>query len=333
MLKTHKIKVIWSLAIIFLLGLNPSTTKAEAKYSMAGGTAGAIGSEEHQAVQYFGKRLEELSKGQIKVDTFGPEVGNTMSQIERLMDGTQQVWLGELTWLANLHKDINICAFGFAFRSADHLIQFFESEEGKRIFNEVREKNGIRVINFSGKRMPRVVLSKRLLKSVDDFQGLKMRVPPIPIYMKVWKWLGTSTHRVTWGEIYMAMAGGLVEAQEGPPDGIMAIRTHELAPHMLRTDHVNSIYLVTINDNFFQNLPKELQDAVLTAAEDAMRYINVLVDEEKILSKFKEEGTKIIYNDPLVEQLRKKLSPLGPKLEAEGMWKKGLYDYVASMPK
>jgi len=328
-----RIVVMGLITAVFLLGFTPTKAMGKAEYRIIAATNGAIGSEEHQAVKEFGKRLEELSKGRIKVDAFGIELGDAMSQIERLMDGAQQIYFGELTWLANVHKDLNISAMAFTFKNVEHLIQFLQSDRGNKIWNELLEKNGIRVLDFSGRRLPRVVMSKRLLKSIDDFQGLKMRVPEIPIYLRVWKHIGTSTHRVTWGEIYLALATGLVEAHEGPIDGIWAIRTHEKAPYMLRTDHIYSLYFVAVNDKFFRNLPKDLQEAVITAAKDSTRFINTLIHEEKILAKYKAEKTNVIYNEKLREQLLDKLSTLGPQLEAEGFWSKGLYEYAIKLAK
>jgi len=321
------------LTLILLFALNPPEAISKVEYRVIAATNGAIGSEEHQAVKEFGRRLEELSKGRIKVDAFGIELGDAMSQIEHVMDGTQQVYFGELTWLANVHKDLNISAMAFTFRNVGHLIKFLQSERGDQIWRELLEKKGIRVVDFSGQRLPRVVMCKRLLRSIDDFQGLKMRVPEIPIYMRVWKHIGTSTHRVTWGEIYLALASGLIEAHEGPIDGIWAIRTHEKAPYMLRTDHIYSLYFVAVNDKFFRQLPKDLQEAVMTSARDATRFVNGLIDENKILGKYKAQKCNIVYNETLREQLRDKLATLGPQLEADGFWSKGLYEYAIKVAK
>ena len=71
----------------------------------------------------------------------------------------------------------------------------------------------------------------------------------------------------------------------------------------------------------------------MTAARDASRFINGLMDEGKIIAKLKAGKTNIVTNDALREQLRNKLSTLGPQLEVENFWSKGLYEYVVKMPK
>jgi TRAP-type C4-dicarboxylate transport system substrate-binding protein len=97
---------------------------------------------------------------------------------------------------------------------------------------------------------------------------------------------------------------------------------------MLRTDHIYSLYFVAVNDKFFRQLPKDLREAVKTAAKDATRFVNGLIDENKILEKYKAQKCNIVYNETLREQLRDKLATLGPQLEADGFWSKGLYEYA-----
>ena len=219
----------------------------------------------------------------------------------------------------------------FAFNSQEHMAKYLESERWNNICDELIEKTGVKPLAWNGTRLPRVVMSKKPILSVEDFEGLKMRVPPVPIYEDVWKTIGCSTHRVNWGEIYISLAGGLIEAHEGSIDGIWAIRTHEVAPNMLRTDHILSRYLMVVNNEFFNNLPEDLQKVVVQAANDAGDYANSLINENELLSKYREEGTRIIYDDKLRGKLQLMLSDLAPILEERGMWSEGLYDYVIDL--
>ena len=72
-----------------------------------------------------------------------------------------------------------------------------------------------------------------------------------------------------------------------------------------------------MGDKFFRQLPKDLQEAVITAAKDTTRFFNGSIDEAKILDRFRAQKCNVVYNETLREQLRNKLATLGPKLEAE----------------
>jgi TRAP-type transport system periplasmic protein len=309
--------------------------KAAEEYKFTVATNAAVGSEEWEAVQFIAEQLEERTDGRIKCDGFGPELGSAPQQIENVMVGNQTAFFGELTWMANLHKDFNITAFAFLFQDNQHLIKFLESEKGTEMWNEILEETGVNVLSFHGERLPRVVMSKKPLFTLDDFQNLKMRVPEIEMYMRVWDALGTDTNRVTWGEMYMALAQGLIEAHEGPIGGIYEVLTHEQAPYMMRTDHIFSLFTFCINDKFYQNLPEDLKQNIQEVIDDAMKYVTELEleSEDSIVKSFLDDGTIIIYNEKLRDQLRDKLAPLAPKFEEEGFWSEGLYDYVIQLRK
>jgi len=323
--------LILILAFLMIFGVT-GTIKAE-EYKMTVGTNGPIGAPEYRACGFFAKQLEERTNGRIKGIAYGAELGAPMEQLENVMSGNQTAYFGELTCFANLHKDLNIAAFAFAFRNDEHLIKFLESEKGTKIWNDIRKEKGINVLDFHGRRLPRVVMSKRPLYTLNDFQGFKMRVPEIPMYMKVWEAIGTDTNRVTWGEVYMALSQGLIEGHEGSIDGNIEIRTFEQAPYMLRTDHIYSLYTLSMNDEFYQKLPEDLKQIVKEVAKETMEFVTGLIvgNEKAYLDELLESGTIIIYNEKLRKQLRDKLNTLAPELEKEGFWSEGLYEYVTQL--
>jgi TRAP-type C4-dicarboxylate transport system substrate-binding protein len=58
-----------------------------------------------------------------------------------------------------------------------------------------------------------------------------MRVPEIKTYLTLWETLGTRPSRLAWGEIYLGLKTGVVEAAEGrsprpiPPSSMRRRRT------------------------------------------------------------------------------------------------------------
>ena len=67
-------------------------------------------------------------------------------------------------------------------------------------------------------------LSKKHVGTPKDLQGIKMRVPEIEMYLKVWKALGTQPTQVAWGETYLALMQGVVDAMEGPFDTLFGMK-------------------------------------------------------------------------------------------------------------
>ena len=56
-----------------------------------------------------------------------------------------------------------------------------------------------------------------------DVEGLKLRVPTIPIYLDTWEWLGAAATPLGGSEIFTAVQQGTVEGQENPYPASAAI--------------------------------------------------------------------------------------------------------------
>ena len=50
----------------------------------------------------------------------------------------------------------------------------------------------------------------------EDLNGVKMRVPEIKTYLKLWETLGTRPSRVAWAEVFLGLKTGVIDAAEGP---------------------------------------------------------------------------------------------------------------------
>ena len=96
-----------------------------------------------------------------------------------------------------------------------------------------------------------------------------MRVPEIKTYLTLWETLGTRPSRLAWGEIYLGLKTGVVEAAEGPISSAYAAKFHEAAPNVIRTDHLMSSAHITINEKTFPRLPPDMQKIWSTTAREA----------------------------------------------------------------
>ena len=120
-----------------------------------------------------------------------------------------------LDWYANWVKDYAILAWGFTFRDADHMQKFLESPTYRRWPRSCARSRALRILAAAATQ-PRILFSKKPISSLSDLNGVKMRVPEIKTYLKLWETLGTRPSRLAWGEIYLGLKTGVVEAAEGP---------------------------------------------------------------------------------------------------------------------
>ena len=106
-------------------------------------------------------------------------------------------------------------AWGFTFRDMDHMAKFLESDTYKAYEEELRAKQGIRIL-AKAPAQPRVLFIKKPVASAADLADVKMRVPEIRTYLLLWQTLGTKPARVAWGEVFLGLKTGVIDAAEGP---------------------------------------------------------------------------------------------------------------------
>jgi tripartite ATP-independent transporter DctP family solute receptor len=284
------------------------------------------------ACERMSKLVEQRSNGRLKIEFFpASQLGNAITQIEGVMMGSQDMFQGAAEWMAQFEKDYNILALGFGFRDQKHLQAFFKSPLNKEIKERLQKDRGLRIIAENWDRTPRVLLSKKPVYSPKDLQGIKMRVPEIEMYLKVWKALGTQPTQVAWGETYLALMQGVVDAMEGPFDTLLAMKFFEAAPNISLTNHLITASSVSINDKKFMSLPKDLQDILLVSAKDAGDYFTQLGIEtyDKDKKEMESKGAKFVVVDR--KPFQEKMIPLIKELEDQGKWSKGLYQKVQNL--
>jgi tripartite ATP-independent transporter DctP family solute receptor len=278
------------------------------------------------------KLVDERSQGRLKIEVFpASQLGNAITQIEGAMMGTQDMFQGAAEWMGQFEKDYNILALGFGFRDQKHLQAFLNSPLNEQIKERLRKDRGVRIIAENWDRTPRVLLSKKPVYAPKDLQGIKMRVPEIEMYLRVWKAMGTQPTQVAWGETYLALMQGVVDAMEGPFDTLLGMKFYEAAPNISLTNHLLTASSVCINDKKFQSLPKDLQNILLGAAKEAGDYFTKLGIEsyDRDKKEMESKGAKFIVVDR--NPFQEKMKPLIQEMEEQGKWAKGLYQKIQDL--
>lgn len=288
-----------------------------------------VGAPTTLAVEYMTKLVSERSNGQIRINPNpGGSLGTGLQIMEGVSLGTIDMVSMVLEWYAPFVKDINVYVMGFTFRNDDHFRKFLDSPTFTDMKRQVLEKMGVRMIASNWVGMPRVLVSKKPVSSPADIANIKMRVPEIETYLKVWKGLGTSPTRVAWAEVYLALKTGTVDAAEGPLDQMYATKFYEAAPYITLTNHLQQVFTISINEAKFRSLPKATQELLEGAAIDAGEYFQKLLREQFEVNKAKMVAGGAIFRNIDTTPFQKMLTPVIADSEATSFWSKGLYQKI-----
>lgn len=304
---------------------------SQAQTTLVFGGSDALGSILDQQNKKFTQIVNEKGGGKLRVNFIaGEQLGSDMQVIEQMMQGSVQLYGDVLDWYANWVKDFAILAWGFTFRDADHMQRFIDSDVYAAMAEKLRVEQGIRIL-AAAPTQPRILFAKKPIKTLQDLNGVKMRVPEIKTYLTLWETLGTRPSRLAWGEVYLGLKTGVVEAAEGPISSAYSAKFHEGAKYVIRTDHLMSSSHITINDKAFQRLSADQQKILIDAAREATQWTRQLArkETEDTVSKMGAEGATVMPIDraPINEKAREAVAIM----EKDGAWSPGLWERIQKM--
>lgn len=156
-----------------------------------------------------------------------------------------------------------------------------------------------------------VTTSGKPIHSPADLASFKIRVPPIQMYLSMFKTLGAAPTAIPIGELYSALQTKVVDGQENALVTIETSRLYEVQKYCSLTRHIWDGAFIIANGRKFQALPKEVREilakhvdaAVLKQRDDITR---MNADVQARLTK-----AGIVFNNPDPLQFRKVLQNAG----------------------
>jgi tripartite ATP-independent transporter DctP family solute receptor len=252
----------------------------------------------HPAAVKVGEELSALTDGRIAVEVYPNEsLGKEMDLIAGMQLGTADMTItGES--LQNWAPMAALLAVPYAYTSLEQMDEVAGGEIGDQIEAQIVERARIRPIAYFA-RGPRNLTSNREVKSPDDLNGLKLRVPNVPLFVDTWSALGASPTPMAFSEVFTSLQNGTIDAQENPLALIDSANFAEVQDFVNLTEHVRSWIYLAISEATWQQLSDADKEAVMEAAKRAQDFERelFLADEQRLVDTLKEKGMTFVEVD------------------------------------
>jgi tripartite ATP-independent transporter DctP family solute receptor len=281
------------------------------------------------AMNKMAETVAEKTNGEIVINVYpASQLGDATSQMESVSLGTQEMFVDSGSWVGTFVSDQLVETMFFAFRSEAHYRAYLESDIAANMAQKMLDQTGVRILANNWVRIPRSFASIRPIETPADMQGMKVRVPDIRGYLESVTAMGASPTQVAWGETYLALQQGTVDACEAPMDNMLTMSFYEATGNIAVTEHIHDNVNVYISDAFFQGLTPDQQQILTDAAKEAGDYYSEYV--KSIVDGYVEEmvadGCNFTYPD--VTAFQAACRQAAYDLEDEGLWEAGLYDQI-----
>jgi tripartite ATP-independent transporter DctP family solute receptor len=257
-----------------------------------------------KAANKFKELVEEKSHKNITVEVYpDSQLGSEDSYIPAVKNGTVEMGIAG-TMINNEGSPlISVTEMPFLFDGWEHAKKVLTGEIGEELAKPLIKKSGIRGLAWSVNGF-REVSSKTPIEKMEDFKGMKMRVPNVPYYVEMAKGLGASAVTMSLTELFTALEQGTVDGQDNPYPTNLASSFYEVQDYMLETRHIFSPALWVINDSFLQSMPEDYKTIITESANEASEYNWEISKEydESAKQQLIEKGVKITVPDEELKQ-------------------------------
>jgi TRAP-type C4-dicarboxylate transport system substrate-binding protein len=196
----------------------------------------------------------------------------------------------------------------YVMKDFDHFTRAWNGKLGQQARAEM-EKNGNLKYLGTIYRGQRWTTAKKPIYTPADVYGLKLRLPPIPSWMAVWKSLDAAPVALSLPELYPGLKSGKAEASEGDLPQVSSFKLDEVQSHLIMTNHLVQVGGMLINKGFFDKLSKADQDLVVKAGKEACDWANekMKTGESAYLLDLQRKGMQVVVPD--AESFRTKAKP------------------------
>lgn len=261
------------------------------------GHAQVVAHPVHNAMVFLGKRLEEKSRGRIKVKVYpNQQLGTERELVELLQIGSLGMTKVSAASLEAFSPEISVLGLPYLFRDDAHMNQVLKGEIGKELLVST-EKFWLRGLCFydAGKRS--FYTKSKPITNPEDLAGLKIRVQESKMAINMVRGMGGSPTPVAYGELYTALQQGIVDAAENNPPSFYNSRHYEVCKYYSIDEHTAIPDVVLVSTKVWESLNLEEQNWLQEAANESAVYQEELwkAAVEEALREVMKAGVEISY--------------------------------------
>src|SRR3954462_9043430 len=205
-------------------------------------------------VQKFAEILLAKSGGKLKIREFASsQLGNELQQQSALRGGTQEMLSASTTSLATVVPEFGLIDFPFIVKTIEQADALGTGKFGTSMLDTLPPK-GLIGLGYWGLGFRNVTNSTRPITKVEDFNGLKLRVIPNPVYLETFGSFKANPVPMAFGELYSALETRTVDGEENPFTVILSNKFYEVQKYVSATNRTFTLNIILVSKAFWDKL-------------------------------------------------------------------------------
>ena len=250
----------------------------------------------HQGFQTWAKRVDERTKGGLKIQVFhSAQLGVEEDIIEQMRQGAAIGQNTDAARLGNYVKGIAVMNGPYFAETLDDVDKLSRAPTIQKWQEELATQHGLKVVCFDWVQGYRHFFTNKPVKSPADLSGLRIRTPPAPVWQESIRALGAAPVAMAFGDMYPALQQQAIDGVELVYNNIPGGRFYEVLKQVNETKHIMLINFQVVGSRFFDSLPAEYQTVLVDECRKAGRETSekILASEQTVKQQLKGRGMTI----------------------------------------
>jgi len=282
------------------LGATLAATPAWAEQVLRLAHNAAPGNPKSEASLRFAELVAQKTNGRVKVEVGGnAQYGDDVEALTSMRLGTLAFSANSQGSTSGVVPQFAVLGLPFLFQELPQAWKVLDGPVGKSLGDYAKQK-GLVLLALWDNGIRHTSNNVRPIEKPEDLAGIKLRTPPDPITVDIFKALGANPTPMAFSELYIALQQGVVDGQENPLMNIYSSKLHEVQKYISLTGHKYESTPLLASKIVFDSLSKADQQAVLEAAAEAgklNRELSQKADAE-LRGKMEAAGVKFNTVDP-----------------------------------
>ena len=259
------------------------------------------------------------TRGRVDIQIFpNNQLGGDTDMLSQLRSGGVEFFTLSGLILATLVPAASISGIGFAFPDYDTVWKAMDGDLGAHIRAQIAKAGLVAMDKIWDNGFRQITSSTRPIQSAADLKGMKIRVPPSPLWTSMFKALDAAPASINFAEVYSALQTKVVEGQENPLAVIATAKLFEVQKYCSVTNHMWDGFWFLANKKAWDKLPPDLQTIVA-------RHINAAGMSERadvarlnagLQKELADKG--MAFNQPTSDSFREQMRKAGFYAEWKG---------------
>ena len=228
-------------------------------------------------------RVLEKTGGKVEIKVFpNNQLGSDTDMLSQLRSGALEFFTLSGLILATLVPVASINGVGFAFKDYSQVWPTMDGALGAHVRAEIAKRGLYAFGKMYDNGYRQITSATKPIKTPDDLNGFKIRVPVAPLWTSLFKAFGASPTSSNFNEVYTALQTKVVDGQENPLSLIDTAKLYEVQKYVAITNHMWDGFWFLANKKAFEAMPANLREVV------EAEFNTSAVDERNDLAKMNE---------------------------------------------